>query len=166
MVCFVLWNSLIVLLDEPNPWEVITSLAFDAVGYVLGQAFASSRVPALDLCYSPVIKQIYGTKKPSSEQGRRGEKHSTKENQIALCSKKLIATWSKEQMPIPNIARNTFPSLKGFLAFFRLGQLSETCFCKILCKEILPCSAVPTTSFHLFLYKAALTRGLCYHFFA
>lgn len=90
---FVLRSSLIVLLGEPNQF----SQAFDRVGCVLRLAFASARVPPVDLCFSPVTKQEFGTKKHSCDKEGECEKHSTKEKRIACCSEKLLAPGARNR---------------------------------------------------------------------
>lgn len=151
MDCFVLWNSLIVLLDEPNPQEGVTSLA-KHVGCVLRLAFASACVLSLDLCYSPVIKQAFGTKKHGSEQWRRvREKRYQRESGCFLLQE---TSCNLEQGTDANTKHSKEHSIKGFLAFSGLEYLSETCLCRVLCEEILPCSSIPTMPFHLFLSEA------------
>lgn len=155
MNCFVLWNSLIVLLDEPNPQEGVTSLV-KHVGCILKLAFASACVLSLDLCYSPVIKQAFGTKKHSSEQGRRvREKWYQRESDCFLLQETSCCNLEQGTDADTKHSKEHSPSIKGFLAFSGVEFLSETCLCKVLCEEILPCSSVPTTPFHLFLNEAA-----------
>lgn len=152
--CFVLRNSLIVLLGEPNLQEGVASLA-EHVGCILRLAFASACVLSLDLCYSPVMRQAFGTKKHSSEQGRRvREKRYQRESDCFLLQE---TSCNLEQGTDANTkhSKEHSPSIKGFLPFSGVEYFSETCLCKVLCEEILPCSSIPTLPFHLFLNEAA-----------
>lgn len=73
-----------------------------AIDGILGLAFASPGVPPLHLCCSPLTKQEFGTKKHSCEQGRSVRNSYQRELDCALLQE---ASRSKEQVPVPDIAR-------------------------------------------------------------